>query len=883
MNKVFSKTKMSVSDRLPPQSIETEQCLLGSLILDNNAIIKVADLVMPKDFYKGIHQEIYQAMIDLFEKNEPVDMISVKNRLQDKNKLKEVGGSAYLSSLMNSVPTAAHVLNYAKIVQQKRVLRDLIDASYDIGIMGYDESEDVDLVLDQAEKRIFSIAQKSLTQRFVPVKSSLESAFERIDKLSKGGGTLRGLSIGFPGLDNILTGLQKSDLIVLASRPSLGKTTLALDIARYAAIHQKTPVGIFSLEMSMDQLIDRFIAAQANVDLWRLRTGRLSAEGDSDDFTRIQQALGTLAEAPIFIDDAASSNILQMRAMSRRLQVDQGLGLIIIDYLQLMEPRNSFISIVQQVSENCRALKTLARELNIPVLVLSQLSRAVEHRSPQIPRLADLRESGCLTGDVIITRADTGERVPIKNLVGQTNISVHSLDENWKIKEMKISKVFYSGRKMTYELKTRSGFKIKASINHPFWTTSGWTRLHELKIGDCIATPKKIEISAPKNELSKKEIILLAHLLGNGCIWPRQPYHYTSTDTENIKVVSETVVELFGIKDRIIKQKNWWHIYLPSPYRLTYKRYHPITNWYKKLGIKCVRAFKKEIPQKVFSLDNEHLALFLKHLWATNGNISLKPLLKGQTQCSIYYSTTSYQLAVGVKYLLLRFGIRSKITEKKKKNCRICYIISIYEREHQLSFLKKIGCFGEKGKIIPRLIEKLENINLAVWPKETWQSIINPLREERSISWQDFSAGINIAYSGNTLFKHGIGVEEMQKIAQYLPSSVIANMSQADIFWDEIIAIKSLGVQKVYDATVPGLHNFVANGIIVENSIEQDADVVMFLHREDKYKPDSSRKNIVDVIVAKHRNGPVGKIELYFDERRVSFRTIEKHLEQEQE
>ncbi|NKQ39159.1 MAG: replicative DNA helicase [Methanosarcinales archaeon] len=399
MDQTFSKTKTSITDKLPPQSVEAEQCLLGSLLLDNTAIIKIADSVVAKDFYKAIHQEIYQAMVDLFEKSEPVDMVSVKNRLKSKKKLEEIGGNAYLSSLMNSVPTATHVLSYAKIVQQKRILRDLINASYDIGAMGYNESEDVDLILDQAEKRIFSIAQKSLTQRFISVKSSLESAFERIDKLSKGGEIFRGLSTGFSGLDNILAGLQKSDLVVLASRPSLGKTTLALDIARYAAIHQKIPVGIFSLEMSMDQLTDRLIAAQANVDLWRLRTGRLSGQGDNNDFTRIQQALGVLAETPIFIDDAASSNILQMKAMSRRLQVDQGLGLIIIDYLQLMEPRDTSVGVVQQVSENCRALKTLARELNIPVLVLSQLSRAVEHRSPQIPRLSDLRESGSIEQD----------------------------------------------------------------------------------------------------------------------------------------------------------------------------------------------------------------------------------------------------------------------------------------------------------------------------------------------------------------------------------------------------------------------------------------------------------------------------------------------------
>jgi len=278
-------------------------------------------------------------------------------------------------------------------------LRDLIEASYEIGILGYDETEDTDLLLDQAEKKIFSIAQKSLSQNFIPVKETLEDAFERIDKLSKHQGGLRGLPTGFTALDNILAGLQKSDLIILASRPGLGKSALAANIAANITISQKVPVGIFSLEMSKDQVVDRLISSLSGVDLWRLRTGRLSGEGDENDFSRIQDALGILSEAPIYIDDAASSNILQMRAMARRLQADKGLGLIIVDYLQLMEPRNPSDQIVKQVTEISRSLKGLARELNIPVLALSQLSRAVEQRSPQRPRLADLRESGSLEQD----------------------------------------------------------------------------------------------------------------------------------------------------------------------------------------------------------------------------------------------------------------------------------------------------------------------------------------------------------------------------------------------------------------------------------------------------------------------------------------------------
>ena len=415
--------------KLPPQNIEAEKSLLGSLMLDKNAIIKVADYLQSKDFYKQSHQQIFQAILELFEKGEPVDLLAVSTRLKEKNLLEEIGGNGYLTELINTVPTATHISNYAKIVQRKRILRDLISSSQEINTMGYDEQEDIDILLDRAEQRIFSIAQKSLTQRFIPIKEGLESAFERIDNLSKHKGGLRGLPTGFTALDNILAGLQKSDFIILASRPSLGKSAMAMNFAANIAINKKIPVGIFSLEMSKDQIIDRLIAGLANVDLWRLRTGRLSSEGEDNDFSRIQHAMAILSEAPIYIDDAASSNVLQMRAMARRLQASHGLGLIIIDYLQLMESRNPMANIVQQVSEISKALKGLARELNVPVLALSQLSRAVEHRSPQIPRLADLRESGSLEQDsdvvLLIYREDRYNTETTKKNIAEIIIAKH--------------------------------------------------------------------------------------------------------------------------------------------------------------------------------------------------------------------------------------------------------------------------------------------------------------------------------------------------------------------------------------------------------------------------------------------------------------------------
>lgn len=386
-------------EKIPPQNIEAEKSLLGCLMIDPEAIVKVVDFLRADDFYEERHSQIYEAIVELFEKGTAVDILAVSSRLREKEKLEEIGGFSYLTSLVNFVPTSSHVIDYAKTVREKKILRDLISASVDIAQLGYNEREDVDVLLDKAEQRIFDIAKQSLSRRFVKVGDTLEEAFKRIDKLSKGDGRVRGIPTGFRDLDNKLAGLQRSDLIILAARPSMGKSAMAIDIARYVACEKKIPVGIFSLEMSQDQVVDRLLAGQADIDLWRLRTGRLSDKGEDNDFQRIQKAMSVLAQAPLFIDDTPLVNVLQMRAMARRLKARYGLGLVIIDYLQLIEPRNSSQGIVQQVTEISKSLKAMAKELNVPVLALSQLSRAVEKRMPPVPRLSDLRESGSLEQD----------------------------------------------------------------------------------------------------------------------------------------------------------------------------------------------------------------------------------------------------------------------------------------------------------------------------------------------------------------------------------------------------------------------------------------------------------------------------------------------------
>lgn len=401
--------------KLPPQNLEAEQSVLGALMIDKNAIIQVADILASQDFYHPQNAKIYEAIMELHEKHQPIDILSLTTKLKEKELLKELGGSTYLSKLVDSVPTSSHIGHYAQIVKEKKILRDLINASADITEKAFDNGGgDLEETLGDIEQRIFAISQRSVPQKFSRIRDDLPKAYERIEKMHRGEKTLGGLGTGFPALDSLLSGLRPSDLVIVGARPSLGKTSFALDIARHVVTKEKQPVGIFSLEMSKDQIIDRLIAAEANVPLWHLRTG--NGLNEETDFQLIQQALDSLSQAPLFIDDTASPNILQMRSMARRLQSEHGLSLLIIDYLQLIQPRTNSDNMVQQITEISRNLKALARELNVPVIAVSQLSRGVEQRDRKVPRLADLRESGSIEQDadvvLFLYRADRDKMNP---------------------------------------------------------------------------------------------------------------------------------------------------------------------------------------------------------------------------------------------------------------------------------------------------------------------------------------------------------------------------------------------------------------------------------------------------------------------------------------
>ncbi len=646
-------------------------------------------------------------------------------------------------------------------------------------------------------------------------------------------------------------------------------TAIAVNIAENICFKNKIPVGIFSLEMSASQVLHRIISSQSEVESEKIQTGSLNGT----EYQRIVSAVNMMQKHVMIIDDQPGLKVTDLRARARRMREAYGVGFIIIDYLQLLSGSGTSRSIENrqtEISEISRMLKTLARELNIPILCAAQLSRKVEERQGHRPMLSDLRESGCLSGDTQIKDAETGKIYTIKELAErkeQIPIPVFAMDDKLKVGSHTMTKVFSSGKKIVFELKTKSGRKIKASANHPFYKLEGWTRLDQLRAGDHIAIPRALKISPKQSPLEKNELILLGHLLGDGCILPKQPYHYTSADAMNLAIVANAMNQQFGIQSRLVKQKNWFHLYFPSPIHLTRGKYHPITNWFEKLNIQRVRSYEKRIPASVFCCSEEDQLFFLKHLWATDGNISQKKLPNRKPACSIYYASSSLKLAEQVHHLLLTGGIQSSLRSSQKKNYRLMYHVSVEGSSNQKLFLEKVGCVGERGKKIPLFLEQLNEIqpnpNTDSIPKEAWKLFVEPAKNRAAIGWREVCKGLHTSYCGSTLLKSGISRKRMLSLSDLLYDKTLSELATSEVFWDEIASITELGIEDVYDATVPGVHNFVANDFIVHNSLEQDADVVMMLFRRDYYDK-YDKPGQAEVIVAKNRHGPVGDIQLTF-------------------
>ena len=487
-------------ERLPPQNIEAEQSVLGSILIDRDAIVRVAGFLRPEDFYREVHRTIFQAALDLFERREPADLVLLCDELERRGRLEGVGGPAYLTSLINAVPTAVNVEYYGHIVERCAILRRLISAGGQIAGVAYDLQHDAELAVDKAEQILFGLTQRRSTQEFVPLAQVLENYFDQIDYIHQNQGKTFGVPTGFRDLDELTGGLQRSDLIILAARPGMGKTSFALNIAAHAALKNHVTCGIFSLEMSRDQLVQRLICSEAGIDSHRLRTGYI----EEGEWARIAESIGLLSEAPVYIDDTPGISIMELRTKARRLQAEHDLGFIVVDYLQLMQGTRTD-NRVQEVSDISRGLKALARELNAPVMALSQLSRAVEQRPGNRPQLSDLRESGCLAGETQVYLPESGTYERIDRLVGRTGFSVLALNtDTWKLEPRPVQRAFATGRKPVYTLTSRLGRSIRATANHKFLTFDGWRRLDELTPGDRIALPRQLS-AGPTPTMSQSE------------------------------------------------------------------------------------------------------------------------------------------------------------------------------------------------------------------------------------------------------------------------------------------------------------------------------------------------------------------------------------------
>ena len=660
--------------------------------------------------------------------------------------------------------------------------------------------------------------------------------------------------------------VDNDEALYLAGRSMIPthNSTLALDFCRAASIHNNMASVFFSLEMTRSEITMRLLSAEAKVPLNHIRNGQMN----DDDWSKLARKMGEVSSAPMFIDDSPNMTMMEIRSKARRLKQRHDLRLVVIDYMQLMTSGKKVESRQLEVSEFSRQIKLLAKELEVPIIALSQLNRGPEQRSDKRPMLADLRESGCVTAETRLMRADTNVEVTIGELMesGARDVPVWALDDRLKLVPRTLTHAFPSGTKPVYELTLASGRRVQATANHPFLTYDGWMPLGELAVGSRVGSvrhvPPPLDIAARDDD----ELVVLAHLLGDGSFVKRQPIRYASIDEANLAAVADAARRRFGItaKRDEYAAARVTTLRLPAPYRLARGRRNPIAEWLDADGLFGLRSHEKFVPPWVFSLPKQQVGLFLHHLWATDGSVRWD---EKSGQGRVYYASTSRRLIDEVARLLLRFNVFARIKRVRKQGYRDAWHLHIYGAENQLRFLSEVGVHGARGVAAQQLAERLAavrgNTNLDTVPREVWGRVREVLAE-KGMTHREFAEAMGTQFSGSAMWKRSPSRQRMAKVADVLEDADLEVLATNDVFWDSITAIEPLGEQPVYDATVMGLHNFVANGIALHNSLEQDADMVVLLHRDDAYERESTRPGEADLIIAKHRNGPTRDITVAF-------------------
>jgi replicative DNA helicase len=849
-------------ERTPPHDLAAEQCVLGGMLMSKDAISDVMEVIRPADHYRPAHQLVHEAILELYGRGEPADPVTVSDLLGKRGELARVGGGAYLHTLMASVPTAANAGYYARIVRERAILRRLVEVGTRIVQFGYAGDGDADELVDRAQAEIYGVTERRVSEDFLPLSEIMPGALDEIEAIGSRGGVMTGVPTGFADLDTLTNGLHPGQMVVIAARPAIGKSTLALDLARAAAIRHRLATVMFSLEMSRNEITMRLLSAEARVPLQAMRTGQLG----EDDWTRLARRMSEVVDAPLFIDDSPNMSMMEIRAKCRRLKQRHDLRMVIVDYLQLMTSPRRVDNRQQEVSEMSRSLKLLAKEIDVPVVAISQLNRGPEQRNDKRPLLSDLRESGCLTAETRILRADTGSEIALGDLLasGERDVPVWSLDERLRLVPRTMTHVFPSGVKEVFRVRLRSGREVMATANHPFLTYDGWRPLAEIAAGSRVAVPRHVPAPLAMRDMAESEVIMLAHLLGDGSFVKNQPIRYASTDEANLTAVT-AAARHFGIT--AIRDDHeaarCTSLRLPAPFRLARGRRNPIAAWLDSFGLFGLRSYEKFIPEFVSSLPKNQLALFLHHLWATDGSVTVSKA--GAVR--VYYATTSERLARDLQNLMLRFDIRPRLRAVGNTYGHPLWTVDVNGVQDQRRFLTEIGVHGERSAEVASALKRLRSMvamgRFDTVPADVWGRV-RKVMDERGLVVSKMQSSIGTASRGDLNPLINPSRARLRRIADVLGDAELEMLATNDVYWDTVKSIESIGESPVYDATVLGTHNFVANGISVHNSIEQDSDVVILLHREDFYEKESPRAGEADMIVAKHRNGPTTTVTVAF-------------------
>jgi replicative DNA helicase len=767
-------------DRTPPQDVLAEQSVLGGMMLSKDAIADVVETLRGADFYRPAHESVFEAILDLYGRGEPADAVTVADELTKRGDLTRVGGTAYLHTLISGVPTAANAGYYAQIVRERAVLRRLVEAGTRIVQLGYAAAGgDVDDLVNAAQSEVYAVTERRTSEDYLPIGALIEGTVDEIEAAGHRDGTMAGVPTGFADLDRLTHGL--------------------LDIARSASIKHGMTSVIFSLEMSRTEITMRLLSAEARIPLQKLRQGKL----DDSDWTKMARTMGELTDAPLFIDDSPNMSLMEIRAKCRRLKQRHELKLVIIDYLQLMQSGKRVESRQQEVSEFSRALKLLAKELEVPVVAISQLNRGAEARTDKKPMMSDLRESGCLTADTRVLRADTGAETTLGALhaSGARDVPVWSLDDSLRYVRRHLTHVFPTGVRPVFRVRLASGKSVRATANHPFLTYDGWTPLESLRTGAAgsrVAVPR--HVPAPESMT----------------VW----------DDSKVSAAAETLAEeLLGMSRTLIG-----------------------------------------VPARVASLPKRQISLFLRHLWSLAGSVSIDPSGdRGRVRLGGVRRTALED----VGRLLLRFGISTAFTQSGELGESGAptdpldgstgapeWGLCIDGLDDQRRFLGEIGVHGTDCGQAAALLHVVRAATAPAPASEraserVWTTVHELLLQE--------SEQLVLAGAPARPAQQPLG-----RVVQLLDAVDLDVDAVNDVMWDRVISIEPDGIEPVYDATVLGTHNFIADGIAVHNSIEQDADMVILLHREDAYERESPRAGEADFIVAKHRNGPTDTITVAF-------------------